>query len=121
MRQVTSISIAAAAFAASAAICILATDASAATKLLRHHFHRNVMVYGDRPPLTVNRRSWLDPGPAVPVGSMESYVTETTGFNQTPDQAYFPSRFHEDDLPRPLYPTGRPEPLVEFWTPAYPY
>ncbi len=86
----------------------------------KHHHHPAVVYSSDQPPLTVNKRSWLDPGNVVPQGSEENYVTTSTGFNQTPDETYFPSRFHEDFLPRPLYPTGRPEPLVEFWTPAYP-
>lgn len=84
----------------------------------KHHHHAAVVYSSDQPPLTVNKRSWLDPGNVVPQGSEENYVTATTGFNETPDQAYFPSRFHEDSLPRPLYPTGRPEPLVDFWTPG---
>lgn len=122
MRLILSIPAAVAALAGGLAICLLAANASAATKPSHHHMHPHVFVYRDsRPPLTVNKRSWLDPGPVVPVGSMQSYVTETTGFNQTPDEAYFPSRFHEDVLPRPLYPTGRPVPVVDFWTPAYPY
>ena len=84
-----------------------------------HHHHHAVVVYSsDEPPLTVNKRSWLDPGNQVPVGSEENYVTATTGFNQTPDEAYYPSRFHEDFLPRPLYPTGTPVPVVNFWTPG---
>ncbi|REF89494.1 hypothetical protein DES32_0716 [Methylovirgula ligni] len=86
----------------------------------KHHHHAAVVYSSDQPPLTVNKRSWLDPGNVVPQGSEQNYVTATTGFNQTPDQAYFPSRFHEDSLPQPLYPTGRPKPLVDFWTPAYP-
>ena len=40
----------------------------------------------ERPPLTVNKRSFLDPGPVVPVGTMHNYVTANTIFNRTPDQ-----------------------------------
>ena len=95
--------------------------ASAPGALAAHKHHHAAVVYSsDQPPLTVNKRSWLDPGNVVPQGSEQNYVTATTGFNQTPDQAYFPSRFHEDSLPQPLYPTRRPKPLVDFWTPAYP-
>lgn len=93
-------------------------SAPAALAAHRHH-HRPAVVYSsDEPPLTVNKRSWLDPGNQVPVGSEENYVTANTGFNQTPDEAYFPSRFREDSLPRPLYPTGEPRPVLYFWTPG---
>jgi hypothetical protein len=86
-----------------------------------HHYYAPATVYSsDEPPLTVNKRSWLDPGNVVPQGSEQNYVTANTSFNQTPDQVYFPSRFQQDNLPSPLYPTGRPRPLVEFWTPSYP-
>lgn len=95
--------------------------APAALAAHKHRHHPAAVVYSsDQPPLTVNKRSWLDPGNAVSQGSEENYVTASTGFNQTPDQAYFPSRFHEDSLPQPLYPTGKPQPLVEFWTPGDP-
>ena len=83
---------------------------------------RTGFVYIDpRPPLTVNRRSWLDPGPVVPEGSMQDYMTENTIFNQTPDQADYRSRFGNETLPRRFDLPGRREPLVEFWTPTYPY
>jgi hypothetical protein len=104
----------------SLAMIFLASGAFAATKPPHHH-RGSVIVYGDQPPLTVNKRSWLDPGPVVPQGSQEDYVVESTGFNRTPDQNYSPSRFGSETLPRPLYPTGRPQPVVEFWTPGYPY
>jgi hypothetical protein len=115
MRPIGSVS-----FAAVMAMSVLASGASAATKT-HHHIPPNAIVYNDeRPPLTVNKRSWLDPGPVAPQGSMQNYVTENTIFNQTPDQANYRSRFGNETLPRQLYPTGRAEPLVEFWTPGSP-
>jgi hypothetical protein len=84
-----------------------------------HHYAPRTVYSSDEPPLTVNKRSWLDPGNVVPQGSEQNYVTANTGFNETPDEAYFPSRFEEDNLPRPLYPTGTPHPVVNFWTPGY--
>jgi hypothetical protein len=117
MRPITALSLAAA-----AAMSLVASGASAATKTHHHRMPPNAIVYNDpRPPLTVNKRSWLDPGPVVPQGTMQNYVTENTTFNQTPDQADYRSRFGNETLPRELYPTGRPEPLVEFETPGYPY
>ncbi len=94
--------------------------APAAFAAHKHHHHWAAPVYSSaEPPLTVNKRSWLDPGNVVPQGSEQNYVTANTSFNETPDEAYFPSRFEEDNLPRPLYPTGTPHPVVNFWTPGY--
>ncbi len=99
---------------------LLASGAVAATKTSHHHGH--VYVYRDsRPPITVNKRSWLDPGPVVPQGSLENYVTQNTVLNQTPDQANYRSRFGNETLPRRFELPGRPEPVVTFWTPGYPY
>ncbi len=115
MRPIRSFSL-----AAIVAMSVLASGASAATKTPHHR--PNGIVYNDpRPPLTVNKRSWLDPGPVVPQGSMQDYVTENTIFNQTPDQADYRSRFGNETLPGRFDLPGRREPLVEFWTPAYPY
>ena len=104
-----------------AAALAVPTMASAKAKhRVVHHYRQPapVMVYqSNQPPLTVNRRSWLDPGNVVPVGSESRYVAATTYFAQTPDQAYFPSRFHEDAMPRPLYVPGNMTPLVTFSTP----
>ena len=74
----------------------------------------------ERPPLTVNRRSFLDPGPVVPVGSMSNYVTASTVFGQTPDQYFLKSQFGNEVRPAPLEVPGRPQPIIEFETPAYP-
>ena len=84
--------------------------------------HRPVVArYGnERPPLTVNKRSFLDPGPVVPVGSMSNYVTMNTVFHQTPDQNFLRSAFGNEVLPGPLSVPGRPSPVLEFATPAYP-
>jgi hypothetical protein len=92
---------------------------SAAT-MTRHH-HHHPMVYVDQPPLNVNKRSWLDPGQQVEPGAEHDYVMESTYFHQTPDETQFPSRFHEDVTPRPLYvPGGDVTPVVRFWTPRDP-
>jgi hypothetical protein len=106
---------------AAAALAALTASANAQTTRHRHH-PRVVEPYNDeRPPLTVNKRSFLDPGPAVPVGSMSYYVTANTIFNRTPDQIYATSLYGNDRLPRPLEVPGRPQPILEFETPAYPY
>ncbi|WP_020174401.1 hypothetical protein [Methyloferula stellata] len=74
-----------------------------------------------QPPLTVNKRSFLDPGPVVPQGSESNYVVQNTYFAQTPDQNFARSKFGNEALPQPLEVPGRPSPVLEFWTPAYPY
>ncbi len=89
----------------------------------RHHHRQQLAVrtHDERPPLTVNRRSFLDPGPAVPVGSMSNYVTANTIFNRTPDQIFARSSFGNDRLPQPLEIPARTAPLIEFESPAYDY
>ena len=107
---------------AAAALAAFTASANAQTKPRHRHYPRVAERYNDeRPPLTVNRRSFLDPGPAVPVGSMSNYVTANTIFNRTPDQIFSTSLFGNDRLPRPLEVPGRSRPVVEFETPAYDY
>ena len=67
-------------------------------------------------PLTVNRRSFLDPGPVAPVGTGQNYVSANTIFNKTPDQAYEPSRFGGEVLQGQPYVPGRTVSVVEFAT-----
>ena len=106
---------------AAAALAALTVAANAQTTRHRHHTRVAATYYVERPPLTVNRRSFLDPGPVVPVGSMSNYVTANTIFNRTPDQYYLKSQFGNDRLPQPLEVLGRPSPVLEFETHAYPY
>ncbi|MGA3301857.1 MAG: hypothetical protein ABSC72_01050 [Methylovirgula sp.] len=92
-----------------------------AETMMRHHHPHHPMVYAEQPPLNVNKRSWLDPGNQVEPGAEHDYVVESTYFHETPDQEFFPSRFHEDATPRPLYvPGGDVTPVVRFWTPRDP-
>ena len=74
----------------------------------------------ERPPLTVNRRSFLDPGPVAPVGTMNNYVAASTVFNRTTDQTFLRSQFGNELLPAPLQVPGRSGPIVQFETPAFP-
>jgi hypothetical protein len=105
-----------------AAFAWLAASATAQAKPRHRHYPQAAeRYYDERPPLTVNRRSFLDPGPVVPVGSMSNYVTANTIFNRTPDQIFDKSSFGNDRLPQPLEVPGRPSPLFEFETPAYDY
>ena len=79
------------------------------------------VAYDSAPPLTVNRRSFLDPGPVVPVGSQSNYVTANTIFNRTPDQVFQRSKFGNEALPAPLEVPGREASFFEFSTPAVDY
>lgn len=104
-----------------AAIATLTASATAQTRPHRHGPQVAAQYPDERPPLTVNRRSFLDPGPMVPVGSMSNYMTANTIFNRTFDQNYARSLFGNERLPWPLEVSGRPQPVLEFETPAYPY
>ncbi|HUZ91307.1 MAG TPA: hypothetical protein VMU78_05325 [Methylocella sp.] len=106
---------------AAAAFAALAAPVSA--KTTRHHHHpRVVQQYNDeRPPLTVTKRSFLDPGTVVPVGSMSNYATTETIFARTADQYFLKSQFGNEVLPAPLEVPGRPQPIIEWETPGYPY
>jgi hypothetical protein len=106
---------------AAAALATLPASANAQTTQHRHHPQVAARYQDERPPLTVNRRSFLDPGPMVPVGSLSNYVTASTIFNRTFDQNYLKSAFGNEVLPWPLEVPGRPQPVLEFETPAYPY
>jgi len=102
------------------ATAAFAVPATASAKALHRVHHRVVHVaqfYDPRPPLNVNRRSWLDPGPVVPQYSEQRYVQAATIFNQTPDQMYLTDKFGNDLLPRRFDPPGRPGHVVEFFTP----
>lgn len=107
--------------AAAAAAAAAVAPAGAQTQRIRRHVPIVIVYPGERPPLTVNKRSFLDPGPVVPVGSMSNYVTMNTVLNQTPDQAFARSEFGNEVLPRRLDVPGRPQPVLEFATPGYPY
>ncbi|VTZ48599.1 conserved exported hypothetical protein [Methylocella tundrae] len=103
---------------AAAALASVIIPASAQTKARTHRAPPVAVAYsGERPPLTVNKRSFLDPGPVVPVGSMSSYVTANTTFNRTPDQVAQRSKFGNEELPWPLEVPGRPSPVLQFETP----
>ena len=106
---------------AAAALAAFTAAANAQTTRHRHHTRVAEPYNDERPPLTVNRRSFLDPGPAVPVGSMSNYVTANTIFNRTPDQIFDKSAFGNELLPQPLEIPARAGPLIEFETPAYDY
>lgn len=73
----------------------------------RARHHRNAHGYAseayyERPPLVIQRRSFLDPGTKVPVGSTNRYVLQQTFFNQDPIEANQRSWYMRETLPRRL-------------------
>ncbi len=101
------------AVAAGVAIAGFSAEASAQT---RRHRIATVTDTGisESIPLTVNRRSWLDPGPSVAKGP--NYVTATTQFHRDQEQIINPDRFGNDVLQGQPYVPGRTVPVVEFST-----
>jgi hypothetical protein len=69
------------------------------------------------PPLTIQRRSFLDPGVVAPVGSRSRYVQAITSL-AVPVYADIGvgHGFGYETLPRRFDPPGRPQPLYEFST-----
>ncbi len=52
------------------------------------------------PPLVVKKRSFLDPGNVVPVGTDNTYLTSNTVDHQPIYESFAPSRFGESTLPQ---------------------
>ena len=67
-------------------------------------------------PLTVNRRSWLDPGNAVSTTQTAgpNYVADNTFRNQTQDRIFAPDKFGNAEIQGQPYVPGRTQPVVEF-------
>jgi hypothetical protein len=104
---------------ASVAISLCAADASAETaapKVHRHHHAaRYVRAGNEALPLTVNKRSFLDPGPVAPVTGGPAYVTANTIYLKTPDQISDTAHFGNSTLQQPPY-VGHAAPIAEFAT-----
>jgi hypothetical protein len=112
--------------AIAAGLVLAGGGASAQDKKKVHHVYRYPapVVSNEgivQPPLTVNKRSFLDPGPVVPVGTESAYMVQNTYFARTPDQNFARSKFGNEALPQPLEVPGPSRPIYEFETPGYPY
>jgi hypothetical protein len=79
MRRIVSLTLAAAASAA--ALLTIAGTADA-----QDRYRRGYIIAGERP-LTVTRRSWLDPGTVVQPMYEHRYVAQQVYFNQLPFEA----------------------------------
>lgn len=53
-----------------------------------------------RAPVDIERRSWLDPGTKVPVGSTNRYMLQQTYYNRDPVQTAQPSWYMQETLPQ---------------------
>lgn len=89
------------------ALCLVCLGAltGASDALARPRHHRNAYApvseaYIGRRPLVVQRRSFLDPGTKVPVGSRNRYMVEQTFFNEDPITANQRSWYMRETLPR---------------------
>lgn len=101
-----------------AGVAIAATLATVGTASARekhlHHprvasNHRVLIAEVKAPPLTVQKRSFLDPGNVVPVGSATpESVTANTTENRQIYTSYAPAKFGESTLPGPYYLPGDP-------------
>ena len=99
------------------AFTAVTSDASAAKKHRRAAYRVAVEdPYANTIPLTVNRRSWLDPGNAVSTtqGAGASYVAASTIYNKTQDRIFAPDGFGNDVMQGQPYVPGRTRPVVEF-------
>lgn len=104
-----------------ACLCAVATTSDALAKSRRSaHCQRYVGVADcayERAPLLVQRRSWLDPGPVVPVGTTNRYVVENTFFAYQPVFDNQRSWFMGETLPRRLDVTPYSDGQAKFWWP----
>ncbi len=99
------------------AVSLLAAPALAKTHHYRHHNPAEATVAEGRRPLVVERRSFLDPGPVVPVGTYTRYVSVPAYQWGDPVSTYHRSWFMDENLhqafdPQPQSPLVLP---LQFW------
>lgn len=85
-----------------ACLVVLAAGADALAKPRHRHDYAVSQNHGPaaRGPINVERRSFLDPGPVVPVGSTNRYMVEQTYYRQDTLQANQRSLYGGELLPR---------------------
>jgi hypothetical protein len=72
----------------------------------------NQLAANGRAPIDVERRSWLDPGTKVPVGSTNRYMLQQTYFNQDPIESNQRSWYMQETLPQ--RPPGNTDMIVPY-------
>ena len=93
------ISVLALAFAAGALAC---ASAQAQTRHPRRHAHPVAHThYAAAPEIVVKKRSFLDSGNVVPVGSQSRYMDEATTYHSTPGGTYRNEMLGDGTLPGP--------------------
>lgn len=60
----------------------------------------NGLEANSRGPIDIQRRSWLDPGTKVPVGSTNRYMLQQTYYNQDPIETNQRSWYMQETLPQ---------------------
>jgi hypothetical protein len=101
--------------------CLLAASlcggaASAKVYHHRHYHHGPVYVAQGRHPLLVERRSFLEPGPVVPVGTYTRYVYAPVYQWGDPPSTYQRSWYMDENLHQAFDPQPQ-APLV--WPPQF--
>jgi hypothetical protein len=73
-------------------------------------------VVNGRGPIDVERRSWLDPGTKIPVGSTNRYMLQQTYYNRDPIETNQRSWYMQETLPqRPPYNADMIVPYSDGW------
>jgi hypothetical protein len=101
----------------------LSLSAAGASAQVRHRHHAPAIIVAQNDdiqslPLTVNRRSWLDPGNSAPSGtSGPAYLQASTpNYGHSVESYSQREKFGNAALPGAPYVPGRPVPVVSFET-----
>ena len=81
-----------------ALVLAVVPSAEAKTKPKRHHADYTYIYAGGRHPIVIERRSWLDPGPVVPVGTYDQYARMPAYSEVDPVGTYQAGTFMLDTL-----------------------
>ncbi len=87
-----------------ACLVTMTVDGAALAKSRRHApgyaVAENGLVVSGSGPIDIQRRSWLDPGTKVPVGSTNRYMLQQTYYNQDPIETNQRSWYMQETLPQ---------------------
>jgi hypothetical protein len=111
-----------------ALLCMMAASGDALAKSRRHHSHSYGVSYGQDDGYAVRpghgrgesvyglqRRSFLEPAPVVPVGTTNRYMIQETYFNKDPLEANQRSWFMNETKPQRLYVTPYQDGQFDLW------
>ena len=98
------------------ACAAVTSDAAAKKRRSTHDLPTAAVIDGSAIPLTVNRRSWLDPGNAVSTtqNAGPNYIADNTVLNKTQDRIFAPDKFGNAEIQGQPYVPGRTQPVIEF-------